>query len=258
MTPNRREVLLGAAAAIAAPFAARASETCAASAAPQTEGPYWIDEMLNRSDLRADPSSGLIKPGLPLTLALNFHDVRANSCSPLTGAQIDIWHCDATGLYSDEDQNGTRGQKYLRGYQIADENGLVRFTTIYPGWYQGRTVHVHFRVRRKLESGGVQQFTSQMYFSDELSDEIFRNQEPYRRRRQSRDMRNSNDMVLQTASNGISLFPQMKNEGKGYSALLDVGVDFSKRASDFGGPPPGGGRGPRRGFGPPPTRPPQY
>jgi protocatechuate 3,4-dioxygenase beta subunit len=212
------------------------------AAAAQTEGPYWVDEMLNRSDIRSDPADGSVKPGLPLKLALTFHDVRSGSCSPVKDAQVDIWQCDATGLYSDKEENRTRGKKFLRGYQMSDANGGVQFVTVYPGWYQGRTTHIHFRVRRKQE-----QFTAQLFFPDDLSDHVFQ-QEPYNNRRRKRDVRNSNDMVLhESEGGGAILYPAMKSDGQGYAGAIDIGIDFNKQAREFG-PPPGG----RRGFGPPP------
>src|ERR687886_2979866 len=110
----------------------------------QTEGPYFVDEKLNRSDIRTDPSNGLVKEGVPLDLAFNVSKVSDTSCAPLAGALVHVWHCDALGVYSDVRDPGfdTRGQKFLRGYQVTDENGTARFTVIYPGWYQGRTVHI--------------------------------------------------------------------------------------------------------------------
>src|SRR5437667_172656 len=100
--------------------------------------------MLNRSDIRIDPADGSTRPGTLLTLAITVTNV-GSTCTPLAGAHVDIWHCDASGLYSDEQANNTVGKKFLRGYQIADDNGAVNFTTVYPGWYNGRTVHIHVR-----------------------------------------------------------------------------------------------------------------
>jgi protocatechuate 3,4-dioxygenase beta subunit len=100
-----------------------------------TEGPYFVDERLNRSDIRTDPTTNELSPGALLTLTFNVTRVSGNSCSPLAGGYVDIWHCDALGTYSDVRDGGfdTRGQKYLRGYQVSDSSGSVRFQTIYPG-----------------------------------------------------------------------------------------------------------------------------
>jgi protocatechuate 3,4-dioxygenase beta subunit len=115
----------------------------------QTEGPYFVDEGLNRSDIRSDPATGSVKPGVPLTLQFQVSQVGANACVPLAGAIVDVWHCDAAGAYSDvADRNAnTLGQKFLRGSQVTNADGTVEFTTIYPGWYPGRTVHIHFKIR---------------------------------------------------------------------------------------------------------------
>jgi protocatechuate 3,4-dioxygenase beta subunit len=105
-----------------------------------------VDEKLFRSDLRADPSTGVARQGLPLTLAITGIDSISGNCVPLSGTWIDLWHCGAIGIYSDESTYNpgegtcnvsTTGQKFLRGYQITDANGQVNFTTIYPGWYAG-------------------------------------------------------------------------------------------------------------------------
>ncbi|HVU14209.1 MAG TPA: hypothetical protein VHD90_23180, partial [Phototrophicaceae bacterium] len=98
-------------------------------ASPQeTEGPYFVDEMLNRSDIRIDPTDNSVQPGVPLQLTMKVYKVDGSTCSPLVGAHVDIWHCNATGLYSDEANNNTVGQKWLRGYQVTDEYGTVTFT----------------------------------------------------------------------------------------------------------------------------------
>src|SRR5439155_24394219 len=104
--------------------------SCAVTPA-ETEGSYWVDELLPRSDITVDPSDGSVRPGVPLRLNINV--LRADAgCAPAAGVQVDVWHCDAGGLYSDEAANGTVGRKFLRGYQITDVSGVVRFTTIYP------------------------------------------------------------------------------------------------------------------------------
>ena len=102
----------------------------------QTEGPYFIDEKLNRSDIRSDPSDGSVKQGVPLRLVLHVSQIYGSSCTALTGATVDIWHCDALGVYSDVTDRSfsTVGKKFLRGYQVTDANGIVEFVTIYPGW----------------------------------------------------------------------------------------------------------------------------
>lgn len=170
---SRRQALAFLGAAGAASLAGMRSRAWAAcSLTPQqTEGPYWVDERLNRSDITVDPTTGAVEPGVPLTLNLNVLRFDA-SCAPAAGVQVDIWHCNSGGLYSDESANGTAGRKYLRGYQVTDANGAVQFKTIYPGYYIGRTIHIHFRVRAFNGAATVYDFTSQIYFDDALSTQI--------------------------------------------------------------------------------------
>jgi protocatechuate 3,4-dioxygenase beta subunit len=138
------------------------------------EGPYFVDERLNRSDIRSDPTDGRVKPGTPLALTLLISRLGIGDCQPLPGAQVDIWHCDAQGVYSDvQDQEfNTIGQKFLRGYQITDARGEARFVTLYPGWYPGRTVHIHFKIRTTPVAKRSFEFTSQLYFDDGLTDRV--------------------------------------------------------------------------------------
>jgi protocatechuate 3,4-dioxygenase beta subunit len=141
---------------------ASATATVAAGAVPacvvrpeQTEGPYFVDDKLDRSDIRSDPTDGSMKEGIPLLLTFKVSQVSNSGCTPLGGATVDIWHCDALGVYSDVSDPGfnTVGQQWLRGYQTTEANGQANFTTIYPGWYQGRTVHIHFKIRTTTPSG---------------------------------------------------------------------------------------------------------
>ena len=88
---------------------------------------------------------------------------------------MELWQCNASGHYSGvrDAQADTTGRKFLRGYQLTDAAGIARFKTIYPGWYPGRAVHVHFMIRTAAPGGGREEFTSQLYFDDALSDRIF-------------------------------------------------------------------------------------
>ena len=128
-----------------------------------TEGPFFVDEKLNRSDIRSDPSTGTVRAGTKLTIRFNIYRTTGTTCTPLSGAYVDIWHCDASGGYSDVSGQGNPnniGLKFLRGYQVTDANGTVQFTTIYPGWYSGRTVHIHYKVRLYAGSNKTYEFTS--------------------------------------------------------------------------------------------------
>jgi len=189
----------------------------------QTEGPYFVDEKLNRSDIRSDPSDGSVKEGATLQLAFLVSQIAANKCTPLPNAQIDVWHCDATGVYSDtiDPSWNTKGKKFLRGYQLTDANGQAQFTTIYPGWYRGRTVHIHFKIRTTSTTGQSYEFTSQLYFDDSLTDQVF-TQQPYNSRG-SRDTRNSNDGIYQNVGNQLTLAPTKSADG--YAATFSVALD---------------------------------
>jgi protocatechuate 3,4-dioxygenase beta subunit len=189
-----------------------------------TEGPYFVDEMLNRSDIRADPSDGSVKEGVLLSLAFRVSQVGSN-CTPLEGAQVDVWHCDALGVYSDVTDQGfsTVGQKFLRGYQLTDANGLAQFTTSYPGWYQGRAVHIHFKIRTGAASGQSYDFTSQLFFDDAFSDQVY-TQAPYARKGQ-RNTLNSNDGTYRNGGSQLQLNPTKSADG--YAATFDIGLQLT-------------------------------
>jgi protocatechuate 3,4-dioxygenase beta subunit len=197
---SRREAIarLGAVALAGAPLpAARGAAPAGCVATPeQTEGPFYLDTRLERADVRADADGKAQRPGLPLTLELRVRLADAGGCAPLAGAVVDIWHCDAAGVYS-----GTRGaERFLRGYQVSDASGRVRFVTIYPGWYGGRAVHVHFKVR-----SGARELTSQFYFDDALSDRVFA-RAPYAARGRP-DVRNAQDFIYAQGGRQLTLTP---------------------------------------------------
>ncbi|MEH2425085.1 MAG: intradiol ring-cleavage dioxygenase [Nostoc sp.] len=188
----------------------------------QTEGPYFVDEKLNRSDIRSDPADGSVKDGVPLHLTLQVSQIGSTGCTPLAGAIIDVWHCDALGVYSDvKDRSfSTVGQKFLRGYQVSNANGTVQFTTIYPGWYQGRTVHIHFKVRTDGTSGQPYEFTSQLYFDDSITDQVH-TQTPYASKGQ-RTQKNADDGIFQ--GDGDQMVLKLTKNGQGYAATFDIGL----------------------------------
>lgn len=203
--------------------------SCPVLAGAQTEGPYWVEENLNRSDIRVDPSDGSVRPGTLLNLAINIQDVTSSGCMPLAGARVDLWHCDALGSYSDEAVQSSSGKKYLRGYQVTDDNGLVQFTTIYPGWYSGRTVHIHVRIRTYSGTTKIGEFVAQLFFDDTITDTVFSAQAPYNTRR-TRDTRNTNDMVITGTNNGAVLFVNLTQTSTGYSGAASIGVNLKTAA----------------------------
>ena len=188
-----------------------------------TEGPYFVDEKLNRSDIRVDTSDNSSKPGTPFKLTMRVLQAGSGSCVPLKGAVVDIWHCDALGVYSDAVDAGfnTKGKNFLRGYQVSDANGLVTFQTIYPGWYQGRAVHIHFKVRTSFADGKSSEFTSQFFFDDAFSDKVY-TVSPYNAKTAVRGTKNANDGIFKEA--GSSMILNVMPDGAGYTANFDIGM----------------------------------
>jgi protocatechuate 3,4-dioxygenase beta subunit len=173
-----------------------------------TEGPFFLDGDKLRRDVREG------RPGVPLQLELTVLDV--SSCKPIKGAAVDIWHCDAGGAYSGFAQEGTEGRTFMRGIQRTGKGGLARFTTIYPGWYEGRTVHVHVRVYL----GGEIAHTGQLFFPDALTDAVYR-RAPYRRR-PGRTTRNATDSIFRNGGSRSML--RLAKRGNGYVGRITMGV----------------------------------
>lgn len=200
-----------------------------------TEGPYYFDPALERADITEG------RPGIPTRLRLQIVD---QACAPLAGARVDIWHCDATGVYSgyagqgDDGSVDTTGETFMRGTQFADDSGIVEFATVYPSWYRGRTTHIHFKVF--LDQSNI--LTGQIFFPDALSEYIYLNVAPYNDRAGARDTLNSNDSIANEASRAS--FAYIKELADEYLAAMIIGVDPAAQSSSFalGGP----GRGDRR------------
>lgn len=198
----------------------------------QIEGPYFIDARLARSDIRADSSTGVARPGVPLTLAFAVANVTGGRCAPLAGALVDLWQADANGAYSgfDDDRQGfhTKGETWLRGQQVTDAQGTVRFTTIYPGWYRGRAVHLHFKVRTPTPDGaGTYEFTSQLYFDEGLNDRVHA-MAPYASRGR-RDRMNADDSYYRRG--GEDLLVTATESGEGVAGEFALGLDLADAAT---------------------------
>jgi protocatechuate 3,4-dioxygenase beta subunit len=181
----------------------------------QTEGPFYIDVGLERRDI----TEGLA--GHPLRLGVRVVDA---DCAPVRGAVVDVWHCDVDGDYSafsdgsgGGDDAGT-GTTFLRGSQVADQDGIVEFATNYPGWYEGRAVHIHTKVR--LDDAAV--LTTQLYFPEDLTDDVHA-EDPYAAHG-TRDTRNEDDAIAgDPAANGNLLTTSAA--GSGTLGLVVLGVD---------------------------------
>ncbi len=167
--------------------------------AEETEGPFYFEVDKVRSDIRED------RDGAPLKLGIRVR--AAPKCEPIKDAVVDIWHCDATGSYSE------RGETYLRGLQITDSDGVAEFTTIYPGWYPGRAVHVHAKVH--LDKRTV--LTTQFYFDDDVSSRVYLD-DPYPGE-SNRDGFNTSDPLYRQ-----ELELTLSREGEGFRGLMTVDV----------------------------------
>ena len=172
-----------------------------------TEGPYYIAG----EHVRRNITDG--HPGTPLHLRLTVLD--ASTCSPIKGAAVDIWHADATGVYSGFGA-GSASRTFMRGIQPTDATGLAQFTTVYPGWYQGRAVHIHV----KVHAGGNVVHTGQLFFDDAITDRAYKVQ-PYAKR-PNRDTRNTGDSIF--VNGGKRSLLALKKTSSGWTGSIAMGV----------------------------------
>jgi protocatechuate 3,4-dioxygenase beta subunit len=194
-----------------------------------TEGPFYFDPKLERVDITEG------HPGVATRVRLQVVDAM---CNPIAGARVDIWHADAAGQYSGyANQTGgvdTTGQTFMRGTQFASDSGIVEFTTTYPGWYRGRTTHIHFKVY--LDRTNV--LTGQIFFPDALSTAIYETVAPYNKRGADRDTLNTADSIASQATRAS--FAYVKELDDAYLVAMIVGVDPSATSSGASmGPGPG-------------------
>lgn len=155
-------------------FSGSTGEALAASCVlspAMTEGPYFVDELLQRSNIKSDSDGTNTQTGVPLELTIDVVN-QDDGCSVGSGVIVDIWHCSPAGKYSDIASEGTTGHDYLRGYQVTDSNGQVTFQTLYPGWYNGRTIHIHFKVRAFDGDSTTYEFTSQLFFDQSINNSV--------------------------------------------------------------------------------------
>lgn len=245
--------------ATTASASASESSGCMTLMSSVTEGPYYLDGALVRKDITEG------KSGVPLTLRLTVVDA-TDGCTPVKGAAVEIWHCDAWGYYSgyttanpggsapgeSEDGSTADDDTYLRGYQIANANGVVKFETIFPGWYTPRTCHIHLKVHTGGQKedgtyeGGKVNYTGQLFFDDTIAEEIF-TLEPYSKHSGSYTTLDD-DMVYDGggASSGLLTLEAVhkKDPSKGYKGFLTVAVDPDAEntgagSGGGGGTPPG-------------------
>lgn len=251
----------------ATPRQARAAATTAPTTQPQihlvatpqlTEGPFFVDERLNRSNLLAGTTRPSVINGLPLLLSFTIYRLGAAGYAPLKNVQLDVWNADASGAYSDESNpmNGqdTAGQRWLRGYQLTDAAGNATFSTIFPGWYNGRAPHIHFKVRQFTGQSTTRELTSQLFLTDTDRQRIY-TQPPYNAFSGDGTTNAQDDIYSQRLPDGaiagelttLKLLPNPK--GKGHAAnfaiaLTDENFTTGGRerrgpGGSFGGPPDG-------------------
>ncbi|MDB5865368.1 MAG: intradiol ring-cleavage dioxygenase [Betaproteobacteria bacterium] len=206
--------------AVAAAWERRAlAQTVCALTPEQIEGPFYLDQARIRESITEN------QPGVPLQLVLQ---VIGTSCAAIPKAAVDVWQCDALGIYS-----GYEGvpvaprhlepvdeRTFLRGTQLTDASGAVRFRTIYPGWYVGRTPHVHVKLRV-----GTKTATTQLYFPDDVTDAVYA-RAPYDRH-PNRDTSNATDRFLGAVQNKSLLMWKMARDGDGYIAAATLALRTS-------------------------------
>ena len=177
----------------------------------QTEGPYYVDD----AAVRRNVTEG--KPGAPLTLRLTV--VNASSCKPIKGAAVEIWHCDAGGVYSGVSRQAPRTSASCAASSAPTRRVSRVFRTIYPGWYQGRTVHIHTMVH----IGGNVVHTGQLYFPDSVTDAVY-GRSPYNQR-PNRNPRNSGDSIYRNGGKRSTL--KLAKNGSAYTGSITMGVQRS-------------------------------
>jgi protocatechuate 3,4-dioxygenase beta subunit len=183
-----------------------------------TAGPFYFDPNLVRSDITEG------KKGAPLLLTL--HAVEAKDCAPLQGARVDVWHADGLGLYSGyagQETGSTKGETFLRGTQFTGADGEVRFNTIYPGWYPGRTPHIHFKVF--IDNSNV--ITGQLYFPEPITKHVYATTLPYRERKEERDTFNAHDFIF-VKQGGSHTIANLTEKDGSYHAGLIIGVERNR------------------------------
>jgi protocatechuate 3,4-dioxygenase beta subunit len=181
------------------------SATCALTP-EQIEGPFYVDVDTVRGDLRDD------REGVLLNLALRVRD--ADTCEPLPDAVVDLWHCDAFGDYSAFDGSGGAETTYLRGAQVTDADGVVRFVTVYPGWYPGRTPHIHAKGHLDRST----RLTTQLYFDDDITDIVYA-RPPYDQRGAA-NTSNEDDGIFDER-----LVLTLRADGDGYLGVMTFDVE---------------------------------
>jgi protocatechuate 3,4-dioxygenase beta subunit len=244
---SRREFLL--ASALAIPGARLLAQTPSCTLAPQQEeGPYYID----MRKVRRAITEG--KVGVPVQLRVALLD--AKRCTPLENAAIDIWHCDALGVYSGFTANGGGGggrggrgrrgggrgaideTRFLRGIQLTNKQGLAEFGTVYPGWYAGRTIHIHLKVHVGGQAANEQYLaghvshTGQLFFPEDVTEQIAK-MDPYVRHANVHRTLHSEDNIFRRQGGSSSMVTlerlQKGSNAGGFIATVTLAVNPEAR-----------------------------
>ncbi len=208
-----------------------------------TRGPYFIDDRADsniqndvvdssipqRSDIRPDSKGNTgTQQGLTLTLTINVGSYSSGACTPIANAQVHIWHCNAQGIYSDVQASTNGGgadytsENFLRGYQFTDSNGQVVFTTIYPGWYSGRAVHIHVKVRIFDSSGNVTtEATTQLFFDESVTSAVYAANSAYSK--SGTRILNANDSIFNSESPALTV-GLTGSASAGYAGTVSIGI----------------------------------
>ena len=199
------------------------SSTAACSASLEgEEGPYFVDDSASgyfRSNILSNIDGTNTQTGVPLTLTIYVYDAK-NSCTAMQGVQVDIWNCNATGVYSAESAESTSSQSWLRGYQLTDANGMVTFQTIIPGWYSGRTNHIHLRFRSTYDATDTSgSNTMQIFFDQTLINSLATSVAPYSSEG-TNPTTNTSDRVNSTEEDGTTLLALTGSTAAGYTATF--------------------------------------
>ena len=197
--------------AAAGPLAVTSGLVTCVLAPELTEGPFYVPNERVRRDITEK------KPGVPLLLGLTV--LNASTCKAIRNATVDIWHCDALGVYS-ADIAGNPGTNFLRGVQRTDAKGLATFKTVYPGWYQGRAVHIHLKVHVR----GNVVHTGQLFFPAAVSNAVYR-RKPYSTHGTTPDTLNADDSIFRNG--GSKGLVKMKKTTAGYTGTIAMGVNVS-------------------------------
>ena len=219
--------LFGVSSLVAVIGGAKAQQVCR-NGGESTAGPYPDTRLLNRRDLRTNSTSTIPKPGALLKLRVRVVDV-LNNCEPIRNAVVDIWSCDATGLYSGYSAFRTVGQDFCRGYQATDANGVAEFVTLFPGSYSGRAVHIHAAVQnaaRRIQPNAHGRnlssvFVCQLYFDRADVDRVFSTNPIYRQGASITS--NESDRIYQSEG-GASYLTKVVADGSGYLGDVQIGT----------------------------------